>query len=355
LVGANGSGKSNFIRVLEMLGRIADGRLDLFVGRNGGAAALRHSGSTKPVLLRVDLPSLSYSAALESAPDDSLIFANEFVTVDGNDRILGQGHRESKLDRGYSPEVLETFKDCRVYHFHDTSVTAPVKQRVSVVDNIALGPDAGNLAAFLLRLQNEGRAYRRILGAVRFVAPFFDDFVLVPDTPDTLLLRWRQNGSDRIFSANQLSDGTLRFICLATLLLSPALPKVVVLDEPELGLHPAAIVQLAGMLRSASVRSQIVVATQSITLMNQFELADTIVVEREDGASLFARPDVENVTRMAGRLFSWRTVGKEPARRATTPRAFWLMSVDPVAPGMAASGRVVGAVRGLTGRGMAAS
>jgi predicted ATPase len=247
---------------------------------------------------------------LTAVPNDQLIFAEETLWRLGEPRPhqerLGGGHRETRLhdmvaeQRGLPLDsnvpvasyVVDLLAGCRVFHFHDTSVNAPPKRRMSIADNMSLRSDAGNIAPYLWRLsQSGGSAYRRIVGAVRLVAPFFEDFVLEQDVLDTLLLRWRQVGSDVVFSANQLSDGTLRFICLATLLLSPDLPRLVVLDEPELGLHPYAIVQLAAMLRSAATRAQVVVATQSVTLMNQFELPDLLVVERQEGASVFSRPD----------------------------------------------------------------
>lgn len=196
---------------------------------------------------------------------------------------------------GFDPRAVALLKGCRVFHFHDTSADAPVKRLGPTADNLALRNDAGNLAAVLAALRDSDEkagqaAYRRIIGVVRQVAPFFRDFVLQPEQADRIRLRWRPADSDVIFSDHQLSDGTLRFICLATLLLSPRLPSVVVLDEPEPGLHPYAIVQLAGLLRQASVRSHVLLATQSATLMNQFQLDDLIVVEREDGASVFKRP-----------------------------------------------------------------
>ena len=151
------------------------------------------------------------------------------------------------------------------------------------------------------------------------MAPFFRDFVLQPEKGDRLRLRWRQSDSGIVFSANQMSDGTLRFVCLATLLLHPQLPSLVVLDEPELGLHPFAIVQLAGLLRQASVRSRVLFATQSVTLMNQFALEDLIVVERADGASTFNRPDVEKLRGWLddyslGELWEKNLIGGRPGR-----------------------------------------
>jgi predicted ATPase len=303
LIGANGSGKTNFVRAFEFLGRLLDQELGLFVGLNGGASALLHSGDNQ-IRVVVNVRTDRYEATLLPAANDELIFGTEVIAdyVAGYPRGFGIGHRESALytydEMGARHPVQTLLQGCRVFHFQDTSLDAPMKQFVPTADNLVLRNDGGNLAAVLLDLLNnrskaKQSAYLRIVGAVRQVAPFFRDFVLVPENNDRIRLRWRQAGSDAVFSAQQLSDGTLRFICLATLLLHPDLPGLVVLDEPELGLHPFAIVQLAGLLRQASARSQVLCATQSVTLVSQFELADVIVADRRGGASAFHRPDPE--------------------------------------------------------------
>ncbi|HEY3907124.1 MAG TPA: AAA family ATPase [Streptosporangiaceae bacterium] len=313
LVGANGAGKSNFIRALGMLGRIVDGELGLFVGLAGGASALLSDDpdSGGRMKLEVQLGAGGYSAALIAAAGDELIFLDESVSpsfIRDHRLSIGRGHRESRFTeddeiKNLDPNagvwvIINALRGCRVFHFHDTSRNAPVKQQGYESDNLTLHADAGNLAAVLLNLrQTESSSYRRIVGGIRQVAPFFRDFVLVPErSADRLRLRWQQEGSDTVFPADALSDGTLRFICLATLLGQPELPGVIVLDEPELGLHPFAIVQLTEMLRAVSKRSQVVVATQSVTLMNQFEADDLIVVERRNGFSSFERLDQQKLS-----------------------------------------------------------
>ncbi|HEX4224819.1 MAG TPA: AAA family ATPase [Pseudonocardiaceae bacterium] len=219
-------------------------------------------------------------------------FQAETIGVGGDESGLAASAMRERPAVAYVRELLAA---CKVYHFHDTSQNAAVKQFAPTADNIALRGDAGNLAAVLLSLRDSDRpAYQRITRAVTQVAPFFRDFVLEPEN-DSIRLRWRQRDSSVVFSADQLSDGTLRFICLATLLLQPTMPKLVVLDEPELGLHPYAIVQLADLLRQAATRSQVVLATQSVTLINQFELADLIVVEGGKDGSTFERPSGERL------------------------------------------------------------
>ncbi|WP_370945914.1 AAA family ATPase [Amycolatopsis sp. cg5] len=339
LVGANGAGKSNFIQALGLLGRIVAEELNYFVNLNGGASALlHHSVSPAQIRLLLDAEPNAYEATLEPAANDELIFGHEQIYFQnpGYERawelLLGRGQRETRLHAeagsregpSVASHVVELLKGCRVYHFHDTSGDAPVKQFTSTADNLALRNDAGNLAAVLLSLSGSERradqaAYARIVGTVRQVAPFFRDFVLQPESNERLRLRWRQQDSDAVFSANQMSDGTLRFICLATLLLQPDLPALVVLDEPELGLHPFAIVQLAGLLRQASTRSQVLIATQSVTLMNQFEIGDLIVVERKEGASTFSRPDPGDLATWLddyslGELWEKNLLGGRPGR-----------------------------------------
>jgi predicted ATPase len=314
LVGANGAGKSNLIRALGLLGRIMDGELGLYVGLSGGASALLNIGLANPRRIRLQAESGSggYSADLIPAAGDTLIFSAESTWTWRDDTIqrvrqqrpIGAGHRESGLltpDSSWPPAevaLIETLRGCRVFHFHDTSRDAPVKQQGYTADNLSLQPDAGNLAAVMLRLRDgEPARYRRIVQTIRQVAPFFRNFVLEPELDRARVrLRWQQEASDTVLPADALSDGTLRFICLAALLGQPELPGLIVLDEPELGLHPFAIVQLAGMLRAASQESQVLLASQSVTLMNQFELGDLIIVERRDGASIFERPDPERLS-----------------------------------------------------------
>jgi predicted ATPase len=307
LVGANGAGKSNFIRALGTLGRIVDSELELLVGLSGGANSLLSIDKSVPRLIRlgVDSEAGDYRAELIAAVGDVLIFNDETIWVRDTGVVtsLGRGHRETALTTseplwipGAAP-LVETLRGCRVFHFHDTSLAAPVKQQGYISDNRALHPDAGNLAAVMLRLRNSDRTrYQRIVRTVKLVAPFFRDFVLEPElSADRVRLRWRHEGSDTVLPADALSDGTLRFICLAALLGQAELPGLIILDEPELGLHPFAIVQLAEMLRTASRESQVLLATQSVTLMNQFELDDLIVVERKEGSSVFERPDPERL------------------------------------------------------------
>ncbi|HHG3532795.1 TPA: AAA family ATPase [Vibrio parahaemolyticus] len=185
-----------------------------------------------------------------------------------------------------------------MFHFHDTSDTAAVKRLGAVHDTEYLRSDASNLAAYLFKLQRENsEVYAQICKTVRLAVPFFDDFVLKPiqlaSGEEQIRLLWKQADSDYPLWPSQLSDGSIRFICLVTALLQPNPPSTIIIDEPELGLHPYAITLLGALLRSASKRMQVIVSTQSVPLLNEFELDDLIVVEREEGASTFKRLDAD--------------------------------------------------------------
>ena len=313
-IGPNGAGKSNFIGVFKLLHRIIDQKLSDYVGEQGGANSLLHFGRkrTKKISLKLQFAngSNAYGCVMAPNAEDSLFFQDEWCAFSGtfprtghktsDHRVqLSLGGRETRLLEeaeshagGIAAHVRDDFRSWRLYHFHDTSSSAGVKQKGDLSDNRFLRDDASNLAAFLYRLQQTQKSsYDNLVGAVRLVAPFFENFVLAPDAlnPGKILLEWKERGSDDYFNASALSDGTLRFICLATLLLQPSLPSAVLIDEPELGLHPAAITILAELLRSTSKRSQVIVSTQSVTLINQLAPDEIVVVEHKDGTSSFQR------------------------------------------------------------------
>jgi predicted ATPase len=316
LIGANGAGKSNFISVFGLLRHIVEGRLQLYVAQAGGADALLHYGrkQTPELMLRLSFETSSYEAKLAPSAADSLIFALESGmtswgsenpqpgAISGQDEAKLSGHDESVLLKAGTEQdsvrsALKRIQDWRVYHFHDTSASAKVKQTGDIGDNEALRPDASNLAAllFLLRTKHPEN-YRRIVSTLRLVAPFFDDFRLRPSpfNEQKIQLEWSERNSEAYFNAHALSDGTLRFICLATLLLQPHLPSLILIDEPELGLHPYAIQVLAGLVRSASEKTQVILSTQSVSLVNQFEPEDLVVVDRSKGESVLRRLSAED-------------------------------------------------------------
>ena len=304
LIGANGAGKSNFIGLFKLLNEMYEQQLQVYIQKQGGPNSLLHFGRSNTERLHAEFyfDRNGYKFDLIPTNDNRLIFEREISWFGGifynttPSATLGMGHDESKLKDAkdkYSPYVRDSVSNWRVYHFHDTSETAKVKQPQASNLNLRLLPDAANLAPYLRMLKSKyPREYQRIVDAIRLVAPFFDDFLHRSDETEFIELEWMQKGKPDIpFKAHMFSDGTLRFICLATLLLQPTLllPHTILIDEPELGLHPYAITLLAEIFKQVAEHRQLIVSTQSVELINELSPEDVIVVDQEDGASTFKR------------------------------------------------------------------
>jgi predicted ATPase len=310
LIGANGAGKSNFVSFFTFLREAIEGRLNLYVAKKGGADSHLFMGPklTREICAHLYFHPTGYGFCLEPTIDNTFVFSDERIQLDFiggglRDDSIGKGRRESALkerrEQTEDPYVLvfrnvyESISSWVTYHVHDTSDTAAMRRFCSTRDNEYLRPDAGNLAAFLLMLQDRhASVYERIRQTIQLATPFFSDFKFRPEASngDQLVqLEWSQKDSDYPFHANQLSDGTLRFIALTAALLQPDPPTTILLDEPELGLHPYALNLLAALLKKAATKTQVIVSTQSAPLLDNFEAEDIIVVERKDGESVFKR------------------------------------------------------------------
>lgn len=323
LIGGNGVGKSNLISVFKFLREIYSGQLQTSVATSVGAAALLHFGRKQTSSIQIGavfaeegaINQNTYRAFLLPTDTDRLVFQNESVGFQNTQHytqpywtVLGGGHAESLL-QGKKDQtkiakwVSDDMASYRIYHFHDTSSSALVKQTGNLDDNQFLQTDASNLAAFLywMKLRHPERL-QMIESVVRQIAPFFDRFELTPSriNEEKIRLEWREKNSESYFNAHQLSDGTLRFMCLTTLLMQPELPRMVLLDEPELGLHPAAVNLLAYLLEQAALRTQLLVATQSVTLVNQLKPEDVWVADRIEGATEFKSLATENLDEWIG-------------------------------------------------------
>lgn len=307
LIGANGAGKSNFISLFTFLRNLSDGKLQSYVEKNGFANTFFHFGAKKTpkIAIHINVGQNGYHVEFSHGEaNDALVFENEYCTYSGSHktfRIKGKlgesglrpdAEADSEYVKKYTREYMQK---CRVYHFHDTSPTAGFKQAQKLSASFALQSDASNLAPFLRFLKSSHYAnYEEIVTAIQTVTPFFHDFYLEPQGEkgdESILLRWIHRDHDTPFSANQLSDGTARFICMATLFLQPdwSKPSTIVLDEPELGLHPAALDVLAEIIKSVSKETQVICSTQSVAFANRFEPEDFIVVDQKKGESTFKR------------------------------------------------------------------
>lgn len=332
LIGANGAGKSNFIGLFRLINHILDQQLQTAVGLAGGPDALLHFGRKKTEELSAELyfGNNGYRFALRPTQDNRMMFYREALwwNVHG-DWHPAAGHFESYAEsqKGKTQiyqHVVPAMRSWRIYHFHDTSSSAQIKQIHNINDNEYLRDDARNLAAFLLRLKNHHTEhYQRIVKTIRLVAPFFGNFHLRPtlDNKERIQLEWTEQGQDEPFTASALSDGTLRFICLTTVLLQPEefMPATILIDEPELGLHPFAISVLAGLIKSAAQEHQLIVSTQSVELVSEFDAEDLIVVDKRGGTSTFKRPDTEALAEWLaeyslGDLWKKNLLGGRPGR-----------------------------------------
>lgn len=319
LIGQNGAGKSNLISFFRFLSWMLapPGQLQEYVAKLGGASTILHNGPAVTDAIEAHLEIATdrglneYHFRLARAGGDTFVFTEERFRFSNSSypgqapwRDLGVGHREAKLpERAEAGDktaqtILALARKMVVHQFHNTSESARIRQKWYVGESRWLKEDGGNLAPFLLRLRNQQAPYyRRIVETIRLVLPFFADFILEPEY-DHVLLRWRERAvSDYEFSAGQAADGMLRLMALVALLQQPEtdLPQVLLLDEPELGLHPYGAEVLASMLGSASKHSQVILATQSVTLIDHFSADDVVVVDRKDGQSKFNRLSSESL------------------------------------------------------------
>jgi predicted ATPase len=314
LIGPNGAGKSNFIGAFSFLHSVREGRLQEYVRRAGGAEQLLHFGSKQTEAIEFHLSFQNevnqYKLRLLPTSDDSLAPIEEtalYWDKVKHPRPWDTGlssHRKGGEAGISNPEtnskvvewVRHRLGGWRVYHVHDTSVDAPTRKTANVHDNAFLRADGSNLAAFLYLLQEQYQdSFKLIRGVVQRVAPFFDDFVLRPEplNPETIRLAWKHRSSDKYFGASALSDGSLRFIVLATLFLQPQplRPSLMLVDEPELGLHPSAITLLAALVKQAAATTQVVLSTQSPILLDHFEPEDVLIANRAEDATHLRRLD----------------------------------------------------------------
>ncbi len=322
IVGANGAGKSNFIEIFRLLMAMRQKNLSKYILERGGADNFLFNGPkiTPKINMEFEFAPLIdnsdgsdfYKFELSPTMDERFLISEEWKYSKTNWRSYGGPSAESCLadehdekswnDKrdGVGGFVYNSISKWMVYHFHDTSASSPMRRSEIVEDYDILRGDAANIAPFLLNLKRQKQfsdCYKKIVNSIRMVIPFFDDFrldVLKFGEAEKVKLSWNQKGSDFPMQPYHLSDGSIRFICLATALLQPSPPPIIIIDEPELGMHSAAIVVLAELIQAAAKQTQVIVATQSPAFIDQFSVEDIIVVNRKEGASIFQRLKEEN-------------------------------------------------------------
>ncbi|CAN5375908.1 AAA family ATPase [soil metagenome] len=298
LIGANGAGKSNFISFFELINKLYNRNLQEYVSLRGGVAKMLHKGieATEALSfhLEFDREQNGYAVTIQ-AGDESFVFTREQLIYQGNNWDISGYGKEAKVkssDLIWANQVRKYLDSLKRYHFHDTGRNSPFNKESSAENDIHFLYEQGeNLAAFLRNIREEHQlVYNRIVNTIQSIAPFFSDFYLMPNEGGYIRLQWQDKYSSTTYGVTDLSDGTIRFIALATLFLQPTLPDTIIIDEPELGLHPFAIAKLAGMIESAANRGcQVIVATQSAELVNHFKADDIITVDQREGETYFNR------------------------------------------------------------------
>lgn len=316
LIGSNGAGKSNFISFFKLLNAITQKKLQYYVGEESGANNILHYGLKYSEYLKgkIELKNTEsfsqYNFTLNANTEGSLFISNEdssygdigefskskvdsmSVGITSDETMIIKELDENK--KNLNSISLKKLSEYKVYHFHDTSKTARVKQSFNLYDNETLYEDARNLASFLYKLkETNGIALKKIEKTIKLIAPYFGEFILKPNplNPEEIRLAWKEkNNEDMIFNASHFSDGTLRMICLITLFMQPTPPQVIILDEPELGLHPFALTILSDLIKKvADSGIQVIISTQSVPLIDKFSIEDIIVVEKGNSGSEFKR------------------------------------------------------------------
>lgn len=304
LIGANGSGKSNFISFFDFLNKLYNRKLNEYIALNGGENKILHKGkkNTDSISFKIEfgIGQNGYSARLRSGTD-GFVFLSENLIYRGNPRDISRAGTEAHIkatDNYRAKYVIRYLNGFRKYHFHDTSSNSPFTQYSNIENDVYYFYEDGmNLAAFMFHIQDTNKiVYNRIIKNIQSIAPYFSDFYFAPNKENNVRLQWTDKYSDVIFGASDLSDGTLRFVALSVLFLQPNLPDTIIIDEPELGLHPAAIAKLAGMMKSVSARDcQVIVATQSTDLISHFLPEDIVTVDQIDGQTVFNRLHSSNL------------------------------------------------------------
>ncbi|MCY4302298.1 MAG: AAA family ATPase [Aestuariivita sp.] len=318
LIGANGSGKSNFIKFFDLIGwMIGANKLGEFVQRQGGADDQLFGGSkvNERISAEFAIQTLrgrtDYKFSLSYAHPDRFIFVDEAYrpspTVEfqtsANWKHLGSGHPEARIvevakgrsvsgaNRTSADTIVTLLGNCAVYQFHDTSDNSQMKKYWDAYENTYLRSDGGNLAPILLRLEREEpHRLDLICDQIRRALPIFDRFEL-HENSGKVMLRWKSHELEKSIGAHLSSDGSLRYFALVTLLNLPneMIPDVVLLDEPELGLHPSALALIGDLIRARATERQIIVATQSPLLADIFDLNEVFVLESTCGQTRVQR------------------------------------------------------------------
>lgn len=207
--------------------------------------------------------------------------------------VLASGSLPQECSDSAVRTIRHLFRHCFLYWFPGALDSATIYQRCDIQDCMRLRPNGSNLAAILYDLhENDYARYRLIGDQIRRVVPAFEEFVFEP-AGDTVGLCWKSRGIDKVFTSTHTSNSTLRLFCLVTLLNLPddRLPALLLLDEPDSGLHPHAVRLIGSMIRRVSEKHQVILTTQSPCLVDCFDLESLLIADYRNGETILKNID----------------------------------------------------------------
>jgi len=323
VIGQNGTGKSNLLRMLELISASAQGRLSKHIQSAGGMGAIVWDGVAPSILIRLvfEQPDHEYKMELSRIDKSSsyrvqseLLTASEFLMHDGKsstkhiERIDGQDFYRylpfEQLEKGevsreetllsvpfpVNPGITVfrgELNQIAAYHDLNVGQDSPIRRPPIARFEKRVDPDGKNLVPVLHTLYSEDREFKRNIDSAMYAA-FGDDYeelVFPPAADQRVQLRVRWRTLQREQSAADLSDGTLRFLLLLTILAAPDPPMLIAIDEPETGLHPAMMNIIAEYAVEAAMRTQLVFTTHSAQFLDAFteNKPTTTVAKWENG------------------------------------------------------------------------
>lgn len=339
MIGPNGAGKTALLETIQLLQHSSQQQMSSFIVDHGGIDSLINRGngghrpnqisiellvdvenpqrSAEPMVYTVELLSLQRSPAkgmerLEWQRDPAASLPLRYIDAQGERvryfdpetkrlnepdwQLRANELALAQMPKGKLFQEPEAFRDLlasAVYQsFLDVSPRSPVRLPQALTPGMRPGLNGEGLYSALFNMRSKARdVYERILALLEQAFPGFQriEFDVVGTGQVTLM--WLERYSKQPLYPNQLSEGTLRFLWLATSLLSPAIPPILMLDEPEVSLHPELLMLLAALLEEASLNSQIVVATHAPDLIRWLRPEQVLVVDKADGASSFTWAD----------------------------------------------------------------
>jgi len=321
MIGPNGCGKTSLLEIFQLLKEAAQGRLAEAISNLGGLTTLLTHTSDAPsrleIVLKVDIDSprspepMSYHFALEPGPQGMgyMSVLERLWQLEPN--VGPHRYIDSKTPAGTElklakwplrdaglfvkteaePEVLrDTLTNTLYLGFLDVSSRAPARLPQTLTPATYPGKNGESLfpALYNMRESKASRSsYERIEETLSLAFPGFDHLELPVVGGGQITLAWYDKDLTVPLYPNQLSEGTLRFLWLATTLLSPEPPPLILIDEPEVSLHPELLQILAALLRDASARTQLLIATHASDLIRWLRPDAVVVIDKENGKSTF--------------------------------------------------------------------